>query len=308
MKSTALPTKALGRTGLQVTRLGFGAMEIRGLRIWSGRPVTDDQAKIILNEVLDSGINFIDTANDYGRSEEFIGKFIAHRRGEYYLATKCGCNVTHRDETTDDTPHVWTRENLMRGLHESLKRMKTDYIDIMQLHNPPVEDCEKGALVDALEEMRRDGKVRWVSISTTLPHLPTYLQWGRFDTFQIPYSALERDHENWITRAAEAGIGTIIRGGVARGEPGVGLGRSDRWEKFEQAHLDDLCEPGENRTTFLLRYTLSHPDVDTIIVGTLYPEHLHENLQAVQRGPLPASVYAEAKKRLDRVGLKPVDN
>ena len=308
MKSTALPTKALGRTGLQVTRLGFGAMEIRGLRIWSGRPVTDDQARTILNEVLDSGINFIDTANDYGRSEEFIGKFIAHRRGEYYLATKCGCNVTHRDETTDDTPHVWTRENLMRGLHESLKRMKTDYIDIMQLHNPPVEDCEKGALVDALEEMRRDGKVRWVSISTTLPHLPTYLQWGRFDTFQIPYSALERDHENWISRAAEAGIGTIIRGGVARGEPGVGLGRSDRWEKFEQAHLDDLCEPGENRTTFLLRYTLSHPDVDTIIVGTLYPEHLHENLQAVQRGPLPASVYAEAKKRLDRVGLKPVDN
>jgi aryl-alcohol dehydrogenase-like predicted oxidoreductase len=305
---TSLSTSTLGRTGLKVTRLGFGAMEIRGSRIWGGRPVTDDQAKTILNTVLDSGINFIDTANDYGRSEEFIGKYISHRRGEYYLATKCGCQVVRRDEHTDDTPHVWTRDNLFRGLHESLQRMKTDYIDIMQLHNPPVEETEKGALVDALEEMRSQGKIRWVSISTTLPHLPTYLKWGRFDTFQIPYSALERDHENWITRTAEAGIGTIIRGGVARGEPGVGLGQTNRWAKYEEAHLDELCEPDENRTAFLLRYTLSHPHVDTIIVGTLLPEHLQENLRAVQRGPLPASVYAEVKNRLDRVGLKPADN
>lgn len=302
-----LATTTLGRTGLQVTRLGFGAMEIRGSRIWGGRAVTDDQANTILNEVLDAGINFIDTANDYGRSEEFIGKFISHRRGEYYLATKCGCQVTHRDEHTDDTPHVWTRDNLLRGLHESLQRMKTDYIDIMQLHNPPVEECEKGALVDVLEEMRMQGKVRWVSISTTLPHLPTYLKWGRFDTFQIPYSALEREHEDWITQTAEAGIGTIIRGGVARGEPGVGLGRPDRWVKYEEARLADLCEPGENRTTFLLRYTLTHPHVHTIIVGTLHPDHLDENLQAVQRGRLPASVYTEAKQRLDQVGLKPAE-
>src|SRR5664279_1438483 len=109
---TNLPTAVLGRTGLKVTRLGFGAMEIRGSRIWGGRPVSDDQARTILNAALDSGINLIDTANDYGRSEEFIGKFISHHRGEYYLATKCGCQVVPRDEHTDDTPHVWTRENL----------------------------------------------------------------------------------------------------------------------------------------------------------------------------------------------------
>ena len=64
-------------------------------------------------------INFIDTANDYGRSEEFIGKYLSQRRSEYYLATKCGCTVVHKDDNTDDTPHVWTRENLFRGLNES---------------------------------------------------------------------------------------------------------------------------------------------------------------------------------------------
>lgn len=300
-----LPTSVLGRTGLDVTRLSFGAMEIRGSRIWGGRPVTDQQAETVLNMVLDEGINFIDTANDYGRSEEFIGKYIAHRRDEYYLATKCGCTVVRKDENTDDTPHVWTRDNLFRGLEESLQRMKTHYIDIMQLHNPPVDITEQNRLVDALQEMRQQGKVRFISISTTLPHLPVYLQWGVFDTFQIPYSALERDHEDWISRAAEAGIGTIIRGGVARGEVGVGLGNENRWQKFEEANLDELRRPGESRTAFLLRFTLSHPHVDTIIIGTLYPEHLQENIAAVEQGPLPADVYEQAKRRLDEVGVVP---
>src|SRR6187401_3154887 len=122
MISRALPTAVLGRTGLEVTRLSFGAMEVRGPRIWNGRPVTDQQAETILNAVLDAGINFIDTANDYGRSEELIGKFISQRRNEYYIATKCGCTVVRQDDITDDTPHVWTRENLFRGLHESLQR------------------------------------------------------------------------------------------------------------------------------------------------------------------------------------------
>ncbi|MBC7805486.1 MAG: aldo/keto reductase, partial [Akkermansiaceae bacterium] len=139
----ALAKRMLGRTGLEVTQLGYGAMEVRGSRIWGGRPVTEQQAETILNAVLDVGINFIDTANDYGRSEEFIGKYLNKRRGEYYLATKCGCTVVHKDENTDDTPHVWTRENLFRGLHESLERMKTDYVDVMQLHNPSVEQAEQ---------------------------------------------------------------------------------------------------------------------------------------------------------------------
>jgi aryl-alcohol dehydrogenase-like predicted oxidoreductase len=280
-------------------------MEIRGSRIWGGRPVTEQQAESILNAVLDSGINFIDTANDYGRSEEFIGKYIANRRHEYYLATKCGCSVVRKDETTDDTPHIWTRDNLFRGLHESLQRMKTDYVDIMQLHNPPVEETEKNHLVDVLKEMQQQGKIRFVSISTTVPHLPTYLKWGIFDTFQIPYSALERVHEEWISQAARAGIGTIIRGGVARGEAGVGMGNQDRWKKFEDAGLDTLREAGESRTAFLLRYTLSHPDIDTTIVGTLYPDHLKENVAAALRGPLPPDVYAEAKQRLTKAGEVP---
>lgn len=299
----ALTKRTLGRTGLEVTDLSYGAMEVRGSRIWGGRAVTDEQAKAILHAVLDDGINFIDTANDYGRSEEFIGKYLSSRRSEFYVATKCGCTVIRRDENTDDTPHVWTRENLFRGLHESLERMRTDYIDVMQLHNPSAEQAEQGDLVAVLQEMKQQGKVRWIGCSSTHPHIETYIQWGVFDVFQIPYSALERQHEAAITAAAQAGAGTIIRGGVARGEPGVGLGSGDRWDTFEKAGLDELRAEGESRTAFLLRFTLSHPDMDTTIVGTLVPEHLQENIRIAEKGPLPADVYAEAKRRLSSVTM-----
>lgn len=295
---SALPTNTFGRTGLEVTKLGYGAMEVRGPRIWGGRPVTEEEADRILNAVLDSGINFIDTSNDYGRSEEFIGRFLAHRRDEYVLATKCGCTVVHKDENTDDTPHVWTRENLFRGLHESLERMKTDYVDVMQLHNPTVEQAEAGDLVRALEDMRQQGKVRFIGISSTAPHLDTFIGWGVFDTFQIPYSALERQHEESIQRAHDAGAGVILRGGVARGEPGSGLGDENRWRGWESANLDELLGEGETRTGFLLRFTNSHPGMHTNIVGTKNPEHLQENVEAAQRGPLAADVYEEAKRRL----------
>jgi len=285
--------RILGRTGLRVTPLGPGAMEIRGPRSWGGRPVTDRQAERILNAVLDAGINFIDTAYDYGLSEEYIGRFISHRREEYYLATKCGCTVVNAGDH-DDTPHVWTRENLLHNIETSLRRMKTDYVDVWQFHNPSVEEVRAGDLVRVMEEVRSAGKVRWIGVSSKLPEIIPFIQWGVFDTFQIPYSGLERAHEKMITAAARAGAGTIIRGGVARGAP-------------EAARLDELRAPGESRTAFLLRFTLSHPDLHTTIVGTMNPDHLAQNLRAAETGPLPPDVYAEAKRRLDAAGERPAE-
>ncbi len=298
MSEPTLPENVLGRTGLDVTKLGYGAMEVRGSRIWGGRPIEDSQAETILNAVLDNGITFIDTANDYGRSEEYIGRYLSQRRDEYVLATKCGCTVVRRDETTDDTPHEWTRENLFRGLHESLERMKTDHVDLMQLHNPGVEECEQGDLVSVLQDMKQQGTVRSFGISSTDPHLETYIGWGVFDSFQIPYSALERQHEALIQAAADSGAGVIVRGGVARGEPGAGLGDDDRWANWKAAKLDELLDDGETPTQFLLRFTNAHPGMNTNIVGTMSVDHLKENIAAASR-PLPADTYAEAKKRLD---------
>jgi aryl-alcohol dehydrogenase-like predicted oxidoreductase len=299
--------RQLGKTGLNVTTLGFGAMEVRGPRVWGGRPVTDQQAETILNAVLDAGINFIDTSYDYGRSEEFIGKYISQRRGEYYLATKCGCTFENKGDH-DDTPHVWTRENLLHNIETSLRLMKTDYVDLWQIHNAPVNEVEANHLVEVMQEVQRSGKARHIAISSTLPHITTYIGWGVFTSFQIPYSALERQHENVIAAAAKSGAGVIVRGGVARGAPEeAGLGNKDRWSLWEKAKLDELLAPGEGRTGFLLRFTISHPDMDTTIVGTLIPEHLQDNLKAANAGVLPADVYAEAKRRLTAAGEKPAE-
>ena len=296
--------RTLGRTGLEVTVLGHGAMEIRGHRIWNGRTITDTEAETILNAVLDSGINFIDTAYDYGLSEEYIGRYISGRRSEYYLATKCGCTVVDKGDH-DDTPHVWTRENLLHNIETSLKRMKTDYVDIWQLHNPSVAQVEEGELLKVMEEVKASGKVRHISISSTLPDITTYIDWGVFDSYQIPYSGLQRQHENVIQKAADSGAGVIIRGGVARGEPGSGLGNDDTWEIWKKARLDELRADGESPTAFLLRYTISHPGMATTIVGTKNTDHLRENIADVERGPLPDDVYAEAKRRLDSAGHSP---
>jgi aryl-alcohol dehydrogenase-like predicted oxidoreductase len=294
---------------VNVTPLGYGAMEIRGAHSWGGRPVSARQVGRILNNVLDAGINFIDTANDYGASEELIGRFVGHRRQDFLLATKCGCPVAGQDPPTG---HVWTRENLLLNIETSLRRMKTNYIDVWQLHNPSVEQVKAGDLVRVMEEVRAAGKARWIGVSSTLPHIAEFIAWGVFDTFQIPYSGLERAHEDVITAAARAGGGTIIRGGVARGAPSLqrwlrvrlGLRRGDPWAIWAEANLDELRAPGESRTAFLLRLTLSHPGVHTTIVGTVNPAHLLENMRAAETGALPSDVYSEATRRLKMAGEK----
>lgn len=296
-----LPKRTLGRTGLEVTTLGYGAMEIRGPRIWGGRPVSDKQAETILNAVLDAGINFIDTSNDYGRSEELIGRFISKRRDEYYIATKCGCKVTPAGDH-DETPHEFTRENILRGIEESLSRLKIDYVDILQLHNPSVDVADAGNVEDVLSEIKESGKTRFISISSTVPHLPVFLKRGVFDTFQIPYSALQRVHEDWITQVAKADAGTIIRGGVAQGKLGKDPDRKgNKWDTWKEAKLDELLD-GATPQEFMFRYTMTHPDLHTNIVGTLSPVHLAENIAVLQKGPLAADVYEEAKRRLTEAG------
>jgi aryl-alcohol dehydrogenase-like predicted oxidoreductase len=127
---------------------------------------------------------------------------------------------------------------------------------------------------------------------------------GVFDVFQIPYSALQPEHEAAIAAAALAAAGIVIRGGVARGEPGEGQGAADVWKLWKQAHMDELLE-GMSATEFLLRFTITNPDMHTTIVGTLNPEHLHKNIAAVLHGPLSAAVYAEAQRRLAAARVVP---
>jgi aryl-alcohol dehydrogenase-like predicted oxidoreductase len=299
-----LPKRELGRTGIQSTMLGYGAMELRGAP--RGRDVTEAQAETILHAVLDAGINYIDTSIDYGLSEDRIGRYISGRRSEYYLASKCGCQVGAPPAPRGQrNPHVFTRDNIIAGVEQSLTRMKTDYLDLVQFHSSPSKQTleEHGAL-EAVQELKQAGKVRFIGMSSTLPHLLDHVEMGVFDVFQIPYSAVEREHESVISAASEAGSGIVIRGGAAKGAPSEDKQAGTQWDRWQQVKLDDLLEDTTSME-FILRFTFSHPDMDTNIVGTINPAHLQDNINALLKGPLPPDVYEEAKRRLAAVGLTP---
>ncbi len=269
-----------------VTALGFGAMDLGGPPM--AQAVTDDEAEAVLNAVLDGGINFIDSAGCYGVSEERIGRFISKRRDEYVLATKCGCvgNST-------GSPHVHTAAAIRTGVENSLRSMKTDYIDVMQFHQSitPAEWESAGAL-DELLKIKQEGKIGFIGISGSLPNITAQITSGVFDTFQIPYSALQREHEDVIAAASATGAGIIIRGGVARGTPTdwkktyYMLPSDELNDRWTTAGLDELLD-GMSRIEFTLRFTLSDPALDTTIVGTKRAAHLQQNIDAALKGPLP---------------------
>jgi len=290
-----------------VTTLGFGALELRGMVAGVGRPLTPGQPERILQAVLDAGINYIDVAVDYGEAEEHIGRCLSSRRQEFFLASKCGCPLdvskfSPSERTRFGTPlprlHDYSRQNIMDAVHQSLRRLKTDYLDVVQFHfSPAREVLEQEGAIETLHDLQRAGKIRFLGCSSTLPNLTDHITMGVFDVLQIPYSALQPEHEAAIAAAAMAGAGIVIRGGVSRGAPGTGQGAADVWKLWEPAQLDELLE-GISATEFMLRFTITNPDVHTTIVGTLNPAHLQENVAAVLRGPLPASVYHEARRRL----------
>jgi aryl-alcohol dehydrogenase-like predicted oxidoreductase len=174
--------------------------------------------------------------------------------------------------------------------------------------SPSRATLEENGTIETLKELQAEGKIRFIGMSGILPNLPDHIAMNVFDAFQIPYSAVQRDHENLVTEAADRGAGTLIRGGAARGaaseeknwtvapltqNPGVGQ------RNWETSDIEDLIgQAGIGRQEFILRFTLSHSALSTTIVGTANPAHLAGNIATAEKGPLPPDLYAEAKKRL----------
>jgi aryl-alcohol dehydrogenase-like predicted oxidoreductase len=301
-----IETRPLGRTGADVTVLGYGAMELRGQP--HGPAIDDDDAGRLLNEVLDGGISLIDTSIDYGRSEELIGQYLGRRRDEYFLASKCGCLLGPPPAgARPPFPHDYSAANVRAGIDQSLRRLRTDRLDLVQVHmSPSRAQMAAEDTVGVLMAARDQGKVRFLGMSGILPNLPEHIAMGVFDVFQIPYSAVQREHEDLIAAAAAAGAGTLIRGGAARGGPAddknwrqgpLGLAAGEGQRRWESSGVEALL--GDmTRLEFVLRFTLSHPALSSTIVGTSNSAHLQANLAIAAKGPLPPGLYEKAKQCL----------
>jgi aryl-alcohol dehydrogenase-like predicted oxidoreductase len=305
----AIATRPLGRTGAEVSILGYGSMELRGEP--RGPAVDDADAERLLNGVLDSGINLIDTSIDYGFSEELIGRYVSSRRDEYFLASKCGCMLSLPADAKPPIPHDYSAANVRAGVEQSLRRLKTDRLDLVQVHmSPSREEMDVAGTVEEMVRLQDEGKIRFLGMSGILPNLADHIEMGVFDVFQIPYSGLQPQHEELMSRAADSGAGILVRGGAARGaaaedknwsvEPLGAFGGPPAQDRWQTAQLDELLD-GMSRHEFVLRFTLSHPALSSTIVGTSKLDHLQSNIEIASRGPLPEDLYAEAKRRLDAV-------
>lgn len=300
-----LELRRLGHNGPEVSVLGFGAMELRGTPHRNPRPLDEDVAGAVLNTVLDEGITFIDTSVDYALSEERIGRHIGARRDEYVLASKAGCPLDFAPDATPGRPlpHDYSPANIRAGVEQSLWRLRTDHLDLVQLHiSPSLEVLRRDDVVETLRALREEGKILAFGVSSTLPAIDDHLEIDDFSAFQVPYSALERELESRIELAGVRGFGIIVRGGVAQGgrrEKTTADGRPVTWA---DTGLDGLLD-GDTRHGFLLRFAISTPGVTTVIVGTADPDHVRANAVAARRGLLPRDVYAEARRRLDAAGI-----
>ena len=284
--------RILGRTGLRVSALGFGALEIgRDWPYWRqsladfSRPADADAVRIV-HEAIDCGINFFDTAPAYFKSEELLGKAFKGIRDSVIIATKCG-------EWFDGSNSVYnySAPETMLFIENSLRLLQTEVIDLLQIHSASPEVIRSGETLSAMKRAQEQGKIRFIGLSTdSLEAAQLAVATGEYDTLQVSYNLLRRDFAEQIFPSAQhANMGIIVKDGMARGMlAGKHADIANEDERSCATHFVHLAENhGMPVHELALRFVLSHPAVSSVIIGTKNPDHLRGNAAAAAHGILP---------------------
>ncbi len=287
--------RPLGRTGVRVSPFALGAMMFSSFG-------TDDQGEVdaMVGRALDAGINFIDTADAYGTSEEILGRALKGRRDEVVLASKFARPV-------DDNPNHQggSRRWIMTTVENSLRRLQTDHLDLLQMHRPdPTTDIEE--TLSALTDLVRSGKVRMIGSSDMPASEIVEAQWAaqrrgleRFRTEQPHYSLLDRSIEREVLPVAQRhGMGTVIwsplasgmlTGRVRRGQE-TDLRRSRLFAALHDERRIDAVEEfvalaeeaGLSLTHLAIAFVISHPGVTAALIGPRTMAQLEDLLAAAE--------------------------
>jgi len=288
--------RTLGRTGLKVSTIGLGAMEIgreKGLPIvYSFKRPDEEQVIRFLHQVLDLGINFIDTAPAYQLSEERIGKALKVKRDKYILATKCG--ELYDDEKGSQYDFSFSATEAF--IDRSLSKLQTDYIDLLQIHcnHLDLEIVERGETLEAMKKAQAAGKIRFIGISpNTTEGAMAAVNSGSYDTIQITYNMIHREMESEVIPAAiQNNIGIIIRGGLGYGRFSPAAKDSLTSEEKEIIeNLHSLLSPEyPSLINLAIRFLLSNKDISLLLIGTRSIDHLEYNCRTSEQIPLSLGV------------------
>jgi aryl-alcohol dehydrogenase-like predicted oxidoreductase len=281
--------RRLGRTAIDVSPLGFGGSEI------GYQGVSRSTVSRLLGQALDTGLNVIDTAECYEGSEELIGQALGERRRHCYLFTKCG----HPGGWGRDD---WRPASILASVTRSLKRLKTDVLDLVQLHSCSEEVLRRGEAIGALETARQRGLTRFIGYSGDGSAARYAVECGAFDTLQTSISLADQEALHLtLPLAADRGLGVIAKrplanvAWLAARQPARGTYEHEYWRRLKALAYPFLTDKSAVATA--LRFTLSVPWVHTAIVGTARPGRFEANLQALAAGHLPPVEYTAIRSR-----------
>lgn len=322
-EQTQLPPielRSFGRTGLRVSALGFGGANIG---------FTDISDKILdhmFGAALELGVNLIDTAAMYGDSEEKIGRALRGRRQRFLICTKCGRCLPPRRSPNGFFVRVqrklrgsiglkeeyesldWHPRAIEWSIHRSLRRLKTDCIELLLLHSCSEETLRKAEVLEVLHRARKSGKVRFIGYSGDGMAALHAIQSGQFQAVEMSINIADQDGiETVLPFATQKGMGVIAKRPLAnnlwkrgqRPDPVRYPQYQVYWERLRKLRYDFL--QGDRASEIGLRFTLSVPGAHTAIAGTTNPEHLVENAKYVTEGPLPGAQFDAIRSTWSRV-------
>ena len=312
--------RTLGRTGIRVSEIGFGAWAIGGSAEASGVPIgwgksSDDDSLAAIRRARDLGVTFFDTADSYGfgRSESLLGIVLSRHRKDVVIATKVGVVRT----STGDLRKDFSKQHIYHAVDGSLKRLRSDYIDVYQMHNPTIDDLQRGEIQEVMEQLQDDGKIRFwgVSISTVQEGLEIVRRgWGH--TLQVLYNVLNQaPADELLPLAKDRGFGVIARVPLASGlltgkyREGATFPADDIRQSFlTSRRLSEVTQRVDEVKAIVggtarsiaegaLRFLLANDAVSTVIPGARNARQVESNVAATEAA-LPPDVVQKLRARL----------
>ena len=282
--------RRLGKTDMVASVLGFGGAEI-GYQGVSGRTVAR-----LLGGALDAGLNVIDTAECYENSEALIGRALGGRRRECYLFTKCG---HARGWASED----WRPAALLASIERSLRRLATDYLDLVQLHSCSLAELRRGDAIGALEQARERGLTRYIGYSGDGEAARYAVESERFDTLQTSVSIADQEAiELSLPLAREKAMGVIAKRPLANAawryarKPAASYYQT-YWSRLRTLDYEFLKAGPDTAVGTALNFTLGVPGVHTAIVGTTKVERWQQNAALLAAGAPPRDAFERIRAR-----------